>query len=75
MRARMCRTLTITFFLAAVAIARQDKSTTLSKPTDARGELITSMKFIQDTLNGVGPLNYEVHGHDSSNGRGDPTPD
>jgi hypothetical protein len=68
MRARMFRTLTITFFLIAVAMARQDKSTTLSKPADAGGELITTMKFIQNTLNGVGPVNYAVHGHDSSNG-------
>ena len=68
MRPRMFRTLTITFFLAAVAIAGQDKGKTRSRSDDAGGELITTVKFIQDTLNGVGPVNYAVHGHDSSNG-------
>src|SRR5262249_2717501 len=68
MRAGVFQSLTIILFLATAAMGRQDKSTTPSKPTGVGGNLIAVMKVIQDTLNGVGPVNYAVHGHDSSNG-------
>jgi hypothetical protein len=59
----------ITICLAGgMAMAQQEKGTPPAKSFDDGPGLVATMKFIQDTLNAVGPVNYASYGHDSDNG-------
>ncbi len=69
MRNEGMRLLAIAFCLAALeAWAQQKKGVPPLKPASEWKSLDTTMKFISESLNAVGPVSYASHGHDSNNG-------
>lgn len=64
---RMIGCLAIVICLAAswTSAKQQQKA---SKPIDQGPRLEALMKYLQETLNAVGPVTYVSHGHDSNNG-------
>jgi len=55
-------------FAAGVALGQQ-KVTPPPRPPDDGPSLQDTMKFIQDKLNGMGPVNYVAYFHDSVTGK------
>jgi hypothetical protein len=70
--------MTICFAVLAVsgALAQQKKSVPPPpKPKDQGPSLEVTMKFIQDKVNAVGPVNYAAYYHDNAVGAGEPGAD
>jgi hypothetical protein len=56
-------------FVVSSALAQQTKTVPPPpKPADEGPSLEVTMKFIQDKLSGIGPVNYALHYHDDVSG-------
>ena len=63
---RCLRTICFATLMASGAVAQQKKSVPPPpKPQDAGPSLEVTMKFIQDKMNDVGPVNYVEYNHDN----------
>ena len=66
MRSKTC-CFVFVFLLLSAAIWAQQKNQQSGRASQD-DSLDATMKFIQEKLNSIGPVNYVSHGHDSSNG-------
>jgi hypothetical protein len=69
MRKSVVGCVVIAIWLAAGwATAQKREGAAQPKSSDRGPKLEATMKYLQDTLNGVGLVSYAAHGHDSNNG-------
>jgi hypothetical protein len=67
---KVCISLWLIVLAVSAALAQEKRAVPPTpKPADEGPSLEVTMKFIQEKLNGLGPVNYVAHVHDNSGGK------